>query len=209
MNVMYIALNKVYLVIIYYFKKKTNTCISGRTYNIFYFIFTTNTTSTTFGLLYKALVRPHLEYANVIWFPGLKRQSVAIEKVQRRATKLLSECKSMSYKERLSYLGLHSLYGRRVRGDLIQVYKIYKGLDDIKWSDFFVSPFCTNTRNSEGKIFINHCFTNKRKFSFSNRVAKHWNELPPTLKNSRNINEFKNQLDIHPKFKDLLYSFDQ
>ena len=163
----------------------------------------------TFGLLYKALVRPHLEYANVIWFPGLKRQSVAIEKVQRRATKLLSECKSMSYKERLSYLGLHSLYGRRVRGDLIQVYKIYKGLDDIKWSDFFVSPFCTNTRNSEGKIFINHCFTNKRKFSFSNRVAKHWNELPLTLKNSRNINEFKNQLDIYPKFKDLLYSFDQ
>ena len=39
--------------------------------------------------LYKAIVRPHLEYGHEIWFPRLKRQSVAIEKVQRRATKLL------------------------------------------------------------------------------------------------------------------------
>jgi len=78
----------------------------------------------TFCMLYKALVRPHLEYANVVWYPRLKRQSIAIEKVQRRATKLLKECKSMPYNERLKYLGIHSLYGRRIRGDLIQTYKI-------------------------------------------------------------------------------------
>ena len=43
-----------------------------------------------FLMLYKALIRPHLEYGNLIWYPYLKRQSAAIEKVQRRATKLLS-----------------------------------------------------------------------------------------------------------------------
>ena len=42
-----------------------------------------------FLMLYKALIRPHLEYGNLIWYPYLKRQSAAIEKVQRRATKLL------------------------------------------------------------------------------------------------------------------------
>ena len=47
--------------------------------------------------LYKALVRPHLEYANVIWHPQYKRQSQMIEKVQRRATKILSELKDYSY----------------------------------------------------------------------------------------------------------------
>ena len=45
----------------------------------------------TFLKLYKAMVRPHLEYGNVIWYPRLKRQSIAIERVQRRATKLLHE----------------------------------------------------------------------------------------------------------------------
>ena len=44
-----------------------------------------------FLLLYKALVRPHLKYANVIWHPIFKRQSIMIEKVQRRATKVLKK----------------------------------------------------------------------------------------------------------------------
>jgi len=47
----------------------------------------------TFLKLYKSMVRPHLEYGNIIWHPLLKRQSSAIEKVQRRATKLLKECR--------------------------------------------------------------------------------------------------------------------
>ena len=62
-----------------------------------------------FTKLYKAIVRPHLEYGNIIWHPTLKRQSAAIEKVQKRATRLVSQCKEMSYPERLKYLKLHSL----------------------------------------------------------------------------------------------------
>ena len=57
----------------------------------------------TFLKLYKALVRPHLEYANVIWSPYLVRQSKMIENVQRRGTRLLVECKNMSYEERLQF----------------------------------------------------------------------------------------------------------
>ena len=57
--------------------------------------------------LYKSLVRPHLEYGNMIWYPLLKRQSIAVEKVQRRATNLLQECKNLDYGQRLSYLNLH------------------------------------------------------------------------------------------------------
>ena len=70
--------------------------------------------------LYKALVRPHLEYCNVIWSPHLKRQSVGIEKVQRRATKLIINIRDLNYGQRLAVLGLPSLKFRRLRGDLIQ-----------------------------------------------------------------------------------------
>ena len=85
----------------------------------------------TFITLFKTFVRPHLEYGNTVWCPYLKRQSILIEQVQRRATKLIKGCKDMSYAERLKFLKLHSLKGRRLRGDLIQLYKIFHGLDDI------------------------------------------------------------------------------
>jgi hypothetical protein len=85
----------------------------------------------TFTKLYKALVRPHLEYGNIIWFPYLKRQSIAIERVQRRATKLLPECSSMSYSERLDYLKIHTLKGRRTRGDLIELFKMFHNYTDL------------------------------------------------------------------------------
>jgi hypothetical protein len=162
----------------------------------------------TFLKLYKAFVRPHLEYANVIWYPFLKRQSLQIEAVQRRATKLLNECKDMSYNDRLNYLKLHSLKGRRIRGDLIQMYKMFHGIDEVDLHDFFSFSQTNMTRNSEGKVFIKHCVTNKRKFSFSYRVAHNWNSLPTDVKFSKNINIFKNSLDSIPKFVEQFYGVD-
>ena len=71
----------------------------------------------TFLLLYKSLIRPHLEYANVIWYP--KYKSISVKRVQRRATKLLMETKHMTYTQRLEYLDLPTLWHRRLRGDMI------------------------------------------------------------------------------------------
>ena len=51
--------------------------------------------------LYKALVRPHLEYANQIWAPKLQRQIDSIENVQKRATKLLPGYENLCYENRL------------------------------------------------------------------------------------------------------------
>ena len=158
--------------------------------------------------MFKTYVRPHLEYANVIWCPFLKRQSVCLENVQRRATKFLKECKDLSYAERLRYLQLHSLKGRRIRGDLIQTYKIVNEIDDLSLSDFFHLPHANITRNSERKFFIKHCKTNRRKFSFSNRVIKYWNSLPTNVKFAPTLNKYKNYLDTLPKLVDLLYDFD-
>ena len=159
--------------------------------------------------LYKALVRPHLEYGNIIWFPFLKRQSIALEKVQRRATKLIKECNEMSYMDRLKYLNLHSLKGRRIRGDLIEIYKIHNNLTDIDFNKLFSTCSSDRTRNNEGKLFIQYSRTNIRKYSFANRVAPHWNSLPRSVKFAPNLNTFKNLLDSNTNFNTQLFDYDE
>jgi len=75
----------------------------------------------TFILLYKALVRPHVEYANSVWCPYKKADILEIEKVQKRATKLVVSLKNACYSDRLKSLNLPTLKYRRLRGDMIEV----------------------------------------------------------------------------------------
>ena len=62
-------------------------------------------------------MRPHLECANAVWGPHDKMDQQKIERVQRRATKLIEDIKDLSYKERLCNLNMPSLQHRRLRGD--------------------------------------------------------------------------------------------
>ena len=158
--------------------------------------------------LYKSLVRPHLEYGNIIWHPLFKKQSIAIERVQRRATLLLKECKSMSYMERLKYLDLYSLKGRRLRGDLIETYKIFNGLSDLDPSKFFMPPTLETTRNSDKKIFIQDHKGKHRTNYYSIRIAPHWNALTNTFRSAKTTNTFKNLLDSDMILKESFFEFD-
>ena len=74
-------------------------------------------------------MRPHLEYCVQFWSPNLRKDIIAIEGVQRRFTRLIPGMSGLSYDQRLHRLGLYSLEFRRLRGDLIETYKILKGLD--------------------------------------------------------------------------------
>ena len=158
--------------------------------------------------LYKSMVRPHLEYANNIWSPHLKRQSVSIERTQRRATKIISKLQNLPYETRLKKLSLPSLKFRRLRGDLIQAFKIFNGLDNIPINSIFKLCHNTNTRNSLFKIFVTHAYTNKKKYSFNNRVAKYWNNLSPSTKTAKNTNNFKDSLDKEKQICKLKFEYD-
>ena len=163
----------------------------------------------TFLKLYKALVRSHLEYGNVIWSPLFKRQSLQIESIQRRATKLVPECRNMSYDQRLRYLKLYSLKGRRERGDLIQTYKIFQGIDDLNPSNIFSLATYTGTKNQGNKLRLRHCKTDIRKLSFSHRVVEKWNKMPREIKEAPSVNAFKNRLDANPKIVESFYDYDE
>ena len=105
---------------------------------------------SSFKLLYTALVRPHLEYANQIWSPHLVKHIEEIENVQRRATKQLPGMSKLSYSERLMKLKLPTLAYRRARGDMIELFKILTGKYDPEVSDFIQMNVNSTTTELEG-----------------------------------------------------------
>ena len=60
-----------------------------------------------------------------------------LDNVQQTATRLMTSDKSLSYTDRLQKFGLTTLETRKLRGDLIEVFKMFKGFDNIMLNDFF------------------------------------------------------------------------
>ena len=90
------------------------------------------------SVLYKTIIRPHLEYGNVVWHPRYKGDEEKIESIQRRASKLISELKPLEYSERLKRLDIPTLYYRRARGDMIECFKYLNGIYNIKCELFML-----------------------------------------------------------------------
>ena len=101
----------------------------------------------------------------------------------------------MDYKERLNYLKITTLLERRMRGDLIETFRILNGFTDYGHQWFNVSE-------RTGKLILKNNAHHNRNF-FANRVVKYYNKLPNSIKQSSSVNMFKNNLD---NFRNLYFN---
>jgi len=154
-----------------------------------------NRSAPMFTMLYKTLVRPHLEYCAPIWSPHLAKDIDVLEKVQRRATKLITSISTLSYECRLRELDLHSLYCRRQRGDLIEVFKILNSYYQIDPNEIFTLQQNSVTRGNQLKLFKPRVNRNTGKHFFNFRVIQQWNDLPDEVVLAEATSNFKHSLD--------------
>jgi len=144
--------------------------------------------------LYKSLVRPHLEYCIQAWRPHLAKDVDILERVQRRATRMIEECKGRPYEERLGITGLTNLETRRTRADMLEVFKILSGREGLEEGTFFTRRKGV-TRGHSLKLYKENCKRDVLKFSFGNRIINKWNKLPEHVINCGSINSFKSNID--------------
>ena len=145
-------------------------------------------------ILYNALVRPHLEYAVQFWSPSLRKDIERLEAVQARATKLIPSIRHLGYVRRLERLNLYSLEKRRLRGQLIEIFKMIKGVNNIDYRHLFT--FSNNwTRSNGWKLELKRFNTSQCGNFFTYKIAPIWNRLPAEAVNSASVEQFKIELD--------------
>jgi len=143
--------------------------------------------------LYKTLVRPHLEYCVQVWSPYMQKDKDVLEKVQRRATRMIRGYRTLTYEERLERCGLTTLDKRRHRGDLIKTYKLMTNKEAIPFWRFFLLANRSGLREHRYKLFRKSEGAIKQKI-FSSRAIEDWNELGDETVSVGTIKAFKTKL---------------
>jgi len=152
-------------------------------------------TPRTLRILYTTYVRPHLDYCSPAWNPYLIKDINTLEAVQRRATRLLPSIRHLPYDQRLHHLGLTSLADRRLRGALLEAFKIVNHLDHRTSDDYFREATNLTTRGHQRKLYTPYARTLVRKNFFSVGIIRHWNALPAHLTEGSDLKKWKRDYD--------------
>ena len=155
--------------------------------------------------LFKTLIRPIIEYANATWSPYIRKNIDSLESIQRNFTKYINGMYNLSYQQRLVALNLHSLEYRRIRGDMIETFKITHNFYDPRTTGTLLKYVSVDnqTRGHKYKLTKSRTNTKQYKHFFTNRIINLWNSLPNKVVEAKTMNTFKNRIDTHLK----LYMF--
>ncbi len=147
-----------------------------------------------FVRLYKQYVQPHLEFSVAAWSPWLEADKEILEKVQRRAIKMVAGLTSTTYEGRLKELGMVTLEERRHQADMTQVFRIVHGYDNVNAAQWFTglnSERVTRRAADPLNLAQGRSRLDLRRNFFSQRVIAGWNAVPPELKRARTVLAFK------------------
>jgi ribonucleases P/MRP protein subunit RPP40 len=145
--------------------------------------------------LYKSLVRPLVEYCVPAWSPHYNKDKILLERIQHRFTRIIPGFSRLDYTARLDKLNLWTLEERRNRADLIELFKMFKGLSGIFVDTLFERASESRTRAHSLKLRKHHCSKDLRKYFFSERVVNRWNQLDEVSVSATTVNGFKNKLE--------------
>ena len=147
--------------------------------------------------LFKAIVRPHLEYCIQAWSPYLRKDIDMLDKIQRRATKLIPGLRYLRNEERLKECGLTTLETRRLRGDQIEVFNILNGYENIDCNICFEIKESKITRGHNFTLVKKQSRLDVRKCSCSQRTINLWHNLSTECVglHASSVNMFNNRID--------------
>ncbi len=125
------------------------------------------------------------------WLPHHAKDIAKSEAVQRRATKIIPSLRNKSYEERLARLNPFSLEKRRIRGKLVECFKILKGFTNVDANKLFSIDNLSRTRSNGIKLRRRHIELDCTKFFLTNDVVREWNKLPPSVVQCITVNSLK------------------
>ena len=149
--------------------------------------------SSTLLKLYCSFLRPHLEYASIVWNPSLKGEIDRLEEVQKFALRVCLKSWDTNYEELLASSNLPSLSKRRLLASLCHLFKISRGLTDYDEAPLHAQVHIHNTRASCKQMFsLPQCRTNSYQHSFFPNAISIWNNLPKEVIECSSVQTFKN-----------------
>ena len=144
--------------------------------------------------LFISHVRPLLDYCSPVWNLGYVADVKKLENVQRRWTKQIAGFEELDYGARLRRAGLYSIAGRRLRSDLVKVWKIFHGLCSAELESLVDRQTHRATRGHDYKLAVPRCRTELRRRSFGVRVVRTWNGLSADVVSADTLHVFKRLL---------------
>ena len=153
----------------------------------------------TLETLYVTMIRPLLEYADIVWCGLLGKDCDLLESVQMAAARVCTGAmRGTKHESLLAEVAWDTLADRRKKHQLIQFWKIMNGLAPLYLHNIIPPRICDtvpyNLRANQNLTSI-ACKTEKYKRSFLPSTVHLWNELPTNAKAVLSINTFKKELD--------------